>query len=223
MNSTTVISLIGFGPAIFLLYFVLGEYEGYFKDNKAFFMIILGLGVGMVVGTLSLYFPLGDFLWTLGIISLIELIKFLIFLQKPFRLNHDTTFYGMALGIGIAAMMFFVYGYSAGLTELSAKTTFFVLLLSLNYNLLHGSTGAIIGYGVYKGEFWRYFFRAFILSGIHGFLMSIVWRGKISDTGSIALLIIGCIYGVILTLYIYKDIFPKTVPKEMKRAKERLE
>ncbi len=224
MNPTSMMALIGFGPAIILLYFVLGEFEGFFIDNKAFFMITFGLLIGLILGIFSLYLPLGDFLWALTLIFLIELIKFVILLQKPFRLKHDATFYGMALGIGIGAMMIFIYGFYAGLTHLELKTILFLLLLSYNYNLLHGSTGALIGYGCYIGDFWKYFFRAFLISGAHGLLMSVIWGTSFDKSGAetkmFALLIIGGVYATVVLLYIYKEIIPKTIPDELKRAKE---
>ena len=217
-------ALIGFGPALVLLYVLLGSYEGYFKDNKAFFMVTFGLVIGLIIGVFSMYLPLADFLWTLALVFLIELIKYVILLQKPFRLKHDATFYGMALGLGMAAMMVFTYGFYAGLDHVETKTMLFVLLLSYNYNVLHGSTGALIGYGCYTGDFWKYFLRAFLISGGHGFLMSAIWATPYQDSGSesrlFALLIIGAVYVTLLLLYIYKEIIPKTIPKEMRLAKE---
>ncbi len=225
MNPTSIMALIGFGPAIILLYFVLGKFEGYFIDNKAFFMITFGMLIGLVLGIFSLYLPLGDFLWALALIFLIELTKFIILLQKPFRLKHDATFYGMALGIGMGAMMVFIYGFYAGLAHLELKTILFVLLLSYNYNLIHGSTGALIGYGCYRGDFWKYFFRAFLISGGHVLLMSVIWSTPFDESGAetrmFALLIVGGIYATLVLIYIYKEIIPNTIPDDLRRAKER--
>lgn len=222
MNVTNVMALIGFGPAIVLLYFVLGKFEGYFKDHKALFMVAFGMVIGLFIGIFSIYLPIHEFIWALALIFLIELIKFFILLQKPFRLKHDATFYGMALGIGVAATMVFIYGYYAQLTELDARTIFFVFLLSYNYNLIHGSTGAIIGYGSYIGDFWGYLLKAFLISGGHGFLMTMVWSTPFdSETAEIrifSLLIMGAVYATVLLLYVYHDIIPKTIPREMKKA-----
>ncbi len=219
MSALTILGLVGFAPAAFVLYMILGEFEHYFKHNKAFFMVIVGLGIGMVVGFFSLYFPLYVFIWTLGIVALIEIVKFLIMLQKPFRLNHDTTFYGLGLGAGIAAMMVFIYSYSSNLVQVAPRTVLFVFLLSYNYTFIHSSTGALIGYGSYKGDFWKYLGRAFILSGAHGFIMSLVWSASVDMTGKFALLIIGATFATVLIFYIYKEILPETIPEEMKKAR----
>lgn len=218
MNAITILGLIGFAPATVLLYFLLGEFEGYFKDNKAFFMVTLGLGIGLGIGIFSQSFPLQNFFWTLLVVALIEVVKFFILLQKPFRLNHDTTFYGMALGTGIAAMMMFIYIFSAGLNQVALRTAAFVLLLSFNYTVIHFSTGAMLGYGSYKGDFWRYLLRSFLISGGHGFIMTFVWGARFGQVGVFALLIIGAVFATIVLFYVYNEIIPNTIPKEMKRA-----
>lgn len=220
MNVTTIIGLLGFGPGLVLLYFVLGRYEWYFKDNKAFFMVILGLFVGLIVGVVSNTVPMNQFFWTLIIVFSIEIIKFFILLQKPFRLEHDATFYGMALGIGTAAMLVFVYSFGA-LDTISTKTAVFILLISYNYTLINASTGALIGFGSYKGDFWRYLFRSFVMHGIHGFLMTWVWNPNFALTTKFGILALGGIYVTLVLIYIIKDIIPKTIPKELKRARKR--
>lgn len=219
MSPTTILSIISFAPAFILLYWVLGKYTGYFKDNKALLMVILGLGIGLILGFTTFFFPLDVFLWTMAIIFLTELIKLILFLQKPFRLNHDTTFYGMAFGIGIGAMYVFFNSYYAGLTSLKPEVIIFILLLSINYTSINASTGAIIGYGCYKGEFWRYFFRAFIIHGILGFILTFVWGG-LSIVGSFSLMGIGVVYNVLILSYVYNSFLEKTVPDEMKKIKE---
>lgn len=223
MNAITILGLLGFAPAAFLLYFLLGNYEGYFKDNKAFFMVTLGLGIGMAIGIFSMSFPLQNFFWTLMIVALMEIVKLFIMLQKPFRLNHDTTFYGMALGTGIAAMMMFVYVFYAGLSSVALRTAVFVILLSYNYTLIHFSTGAMIGFGCYKGDFWRYLFRSFLISGGHGFIMTFVWGARFGQASIYALLGVGGIFATIILFYVYNEIIPKTIPDEMKRAKKKVD
>lgn len=222
MNTTFIVSAVNFIPAAFLLYFILGRYEGYFKDNKAFFMIIFGLGVGMALGLFSLFLPLGDILWGLSFVGLFELIKLTILIQKPFRLNHDTTFYGMALGIGMGAMYIMVSSFYAGLVEIGGRTILFIFLLSFNYTFINSSTGALIGFGSYKGEFWKYFFRGFVFHGILGILMTIIWSG-LNESAAFSLLIIGCIFNVLVALYIYNVIFDKTIPDEIKRLHQKID
>ncbi|MFW5903861.1 MAG: hypothetical protein ACOCTK_00160 [Candidatus Saliniplasma sp.] len=222
MNTFTIISLVSLAPAAFILYFILGHFEGYFKDNKAFFMIILGMGVGLVMGILSSLIMILNLLLILGVIFLIELTKMLIMLQKPFRLNFDTPFYGFGLGSGIGATFVFVNVYYTGLIELAPRTIIFILLLSINYTSINASTGAIIGYGSSKGNFWRYLFRAFIAHGILGLLMTFVYAGS-SLTGIYSVLVIGVVYNIVLMVFVKNRILKKTIPEEMKKAKKQID
>jgi len=220
MDPASVIGLVSFIPAIVVLYFILGEFEGYFKDNKALFMVIAGLGLGMVISFFSLYFPLDVFLWAIGIIVLIEVLKFFILLQKPFRLNPDTTFYGLALGTGIGAMVTFTYSYVAGFTELDFGTISFVFLLSYNYTLLNASTGAVIGYGSSRGEFWEYLGRGIMLSSLHALLMTFIWSLRFGEMGSVILLVLGSLYVTLLIYHVCTDLFPASIPEEIKEKKD---
>ncbi|MFW5945391.1 MAG: hypothetical protein ACOCTN_00775 [Candidatus Natronoplasma sp.] len=212
--------LIVFTPAIIVLYYFLGEFERYFKANKALFMVLAGLGVGMFVGFFSLYFPLDEMVWAFAIVLLVETIKLFAMIQKPFRLNYDSSFYGLAFGTGIAAMMVFTFAYSAGLPSLDITTILFVFLISCNYTFVGASTGGIIGYGSTLGEFWRYFGRALLLGGLHAFMMTFVWTfGYEQIYGSFAVLLIGFIYGSFLILYLYNEIFPEVIEEKIEEVK----
>jgi len=218
----TILGIVVFIPAFIVLYYFLGEFERFFKANKALFMVLGGLAVGMFVGFFSLYFPLEDMMWAFGIVLLVETIKLFAMIQKPFRLNYDTSFYGLAFGTGIAAMMVFTFAYSAGLVSLDITTLLFVFLISCNYTFVGASTGGIIGYGSTLGEFWRYFGRALLLGGIHAFMMTFVWTfGYEQLIGSFAVLLIGFIYGSFLILYLYNEIFPEIIEEKIEEMKEK--
>ncbi len=229
MDPFTILGLVSFIPAVVILYFVLGEFDVYFKDNKAFFMIIVGLGLGMVLGFFSLFFDLTDFLMAISVIALIEVVKFFILLQKPFRLKHDSTFYGLAIGTGIGAMITFVYSYTAGVAfidediMLDLPTILFVFLMSYNYTLINAGTGTIIGYGSYRGEFWKYLARGFMGSGLHGLVMTLAWSLQFGMIGTYAMLGIGAIYCTVLMFYIYNEVIPASIPDELKKRVEEME
>ncbi len=220
LSPTTILGIVVFIPALFVLYYFLGEFEKYFKANKALFMVIFGAGIGMVIGFFSLAFDLSNLLWALGIIALVEVVKFFILLQKPFRLNRDTPFYGFALGTGISSMMIFVYSFAAGLVSIDLTTLAFIFLISYNYTFIYSATGAVIGYGSQMGEFWLYLGRAFLLSGLHGFMMIFVWSLEFGRIGAFAFLIIGAVYGTYLVFYVHNNIFPEAVPEEVKDVDE---
>jgi len=221
-NPSTVLGIVVFIPALIVLYYFLGGFERYFKANKALFMVLAGLAVGMFVGFFSRYFPLDNIVWAFGIVILIETIKLFAMIQKPFRLNYDSSFYGLAFGTGIAAMMVFTFAYAAGLVSLDFTTILFVFLISCNYTFVGASTGGIIGYGSSLGDFWKYFGRALLLGGIHSSLMTFVWTFGYEELfASFAALVIGSVYGAILILYVYNEIFPEVIEEKIEEVKDK--
>jgi len=183
-------------------------------------MIILGMGIGMMMGILSSTVMILNIILILAVIFLIELTKMLVMLQKPFRLNFDTPFYGFALGCGLGATFVFVNVFYAGLVSLEFETVLLIILLSINYTSINASTGTLIGWGSSKGEFWKYLFKAFIAHGILGLLLFVVYGG-ISLAGIYSLLIIGIVYNILLLMFVQNKILKRTIPEEMKKAKKK--
>lgn len=217
----TVLGILVFVPAIVTLYFFLGEFERYFKANKALFMVLAGIGLGMIIGFFSLYFPLYNIIYALLIIALIEIIKFFIMLQKPFRLKYDAPFYSFAFGSGLAAMMIFTQIYGLGWFSLEAANVLFIFLLSYNYTFVNAGTAGIIGEGSRIGEFWRYLLRGFLLAALHGSMMTLAWTwiGQENFTGGFTLLFIGAVYGTYLVYYVYSNIFPEAIEEKLEEEK----
>ncbi|MEF8835887.1 MAG: hypothetical protein V5A76_06995 [Candidatus Thermoplasmatota archaeon] len=215
INPTTILGIAVFLPAVIVLYYFLGEYERYFKANKALFLILAGLAVGMGTGYFSLSFFLQGIVLALLLIILVEIIKLLVMMQKPFRMNYDTPFYGFGFGAGIGAMMVFTLVYGFRLFSSEPIEMFSIFLISYNYTLVHASTGGLIGYGSSKGDFWIFLLRAVLISGLHVSLMTFFWEGRLSLIGDFAVLVIGAVYGTFLVLYLYNEIFPKVISDKM--------
>jgi len=209
-----------FAPAIIVLYFPLGKYERYFKANKALFMILVGLAVGMGVGFFSMFFFLGNIVLALLLIALLEIIKFLAMMQRPFRMKYDAPFYGFAFGAGISVMMVFTFIYGFQLFALDPVNLVLILLLSYNYTFVQASTGGIIGYGSKKGDFWRYLIRAFLISGLHVSMITFFWEGRFSLVVDFIILVIGAIYGTFLVFYVYSEIFPEVVSDKLQELEK---
>ncbi len=218
----TIVGLLIFVPAIIVLYFPLGEFERYFKANKALFMILVGLGIGMGIGFFSLYFPLDNIITALLIVALIEIVKFLVMMQKPFRLKYDAPFYGFAFGAGIAAMMVFTLIYGIGLFSTEPTNLVFVFLFSYNYTFVNSATGGIIGEGSRIGEFWNYLTRAFLLAALHGSIITFSWTliGRDRIIGAFGLLFLGAIYGSILVFFVYNNIFEGAIEEKIQEIED---
>lgn len=220
LNPATILGIIIFIPPIIALYYLLGEYERYFKANKALFMIFTGLAVGVGAGFFSISFFLQGIVSALLLVILVEVIKFLVMMQTPFRMNYDTPFYGFAFGTGIGAMMIFTLVYGFRLFSLEATEVAMIFLLSYNYTFVQASTGTIIGYGSSLGEFWRYLLRAVLVSGIHVSLMAFFWERRFDLIGDFAVLMIGAVFGTIVILYVYRELFPEIISDKLDELEE---
>jgi len=156
VNTTTLIPILGFGPALAVLYFALWRYDGFFDDRRVFLTMIVGLAMGMLVAFFNawvhpLYYFYG---YILGLPALEELFKLIVLNTKRFHGRFDTVFYGVSLGVGIGSMVTVAFLY-LGLTTLGAAELVIVLALSFGLCFLHASTGVIIGWGVSKYRAWR--------------------------------------------------------------------
>ncbi|TLZ51899.1 MAG: hypothetical protein E6K18_03840, partial [Methanobacteriota archaeon] len=159
-----VSGLIGFGPSIAVLYHALRTYD-YPYTAKAYFdtrRVFLALAVGMIVGTVSGAIVVG---LRGGISSLLSLVLVLLLLalfeegfklvylnRKGYRGRFDTTFVGLSLGIGVSAIVAAGSSYVNGPALFTPSSVVTLLGFSASLGLVHGATGAILGYGCSKGE-----------------------------------------------------------------------
>ncbi len=183
----------GFGPAMGLLFFTLRDYtfphveKPYFDDRKLFAFFALGIVLGMVVfafenwgGTIaSDYTFLG---LVLGFAVMEELMKLVILNFPRFQRKIDTAFYGLSLGLGIAATFTFasVYTFLLDVSNVTALEVGVVCAMGLLFVLLHGSTTTLIGVGVARGDVRGYLPEALLIHVLFGltyesfFLTSII-------------------------------------------------
>ena len=167
-----------------LLYFTLRNYtypkvkEPYFDDRKAFLFFAFGIVLGMAL------FALEEWGGTISsdetVIALVvlfavmeEAMKLVILNFPRFQRKVDTAFYGLSLGLGIAATFTFATVYTSllsvddpGVFEAVAYS-----LLGVTLVLLHGSTTALIGIGVVRGDVKGYFSEAVLIHMGYSVLM----------------------------------------------------
>lgn len=170
MNPLYVGGLIGFGPALFLIWFSLRKYafpyvkEGsLFEDRRVFFL----LAVGMVIGTFLFIFeqllaPLYTFeegidfvmfilIFVLAFPLLEDLAKFMVLNFKGYQGRFDSTFYGISLGAGYAATATLGYVYilmvraSEDSLTIPPDMWLGVILFGISTAFLHCSIGASLG------------------------------------------------------------------------------
>ncbi len=229
--------IVGFGPAIAVLYHALRTYDYPFTDRSFFDTrrVFLGLAVGMVLGTISGAFTVGarfgiasllDLVIVLILVSLFEEAFKLIYLnRKGYRGRFDTTFYGLSLGVGIAAIASAGNAYTNG-PGLFAPAVFLPLLVfSISLALVHGATGAILGYGCSKGDVVAAFAQALVGRVLHAALLLpfFVWFStpQIPVVVPIFSLAAAIAFTFFLYAYAYRTLLPNTLPAEMRRERRR--
>ncbi|MCK5397624.1 MAG: hypothetical protein KAJ33_05185 [Thermoplasmata archaeon] len=159
-------SVIGFAPALFLIWFCLHKYAypyvqgSLFEDRRVFFMLAVGMVAGSLIFVLELmlypmfttdenfYFVMFILIYVLAFPLLEDLAKFIILNFKGYRGRFDSTFYGVALGAGYSATAIIGYividlGTTSGSIDL--LTWLGLLFLSIATCLIHVSVGATIG------------------------------------------------------------------------------
>jgi hypothetical protein len=226
-----VSSIIGFVPAVLLLYILLRRYEEFFKESKIFQAFAAGMIIGMVFTAAHMAFDdqVLEFLdlSILGFVILFPMFeqstKLVILNYPKLQLKHQTVYYGAALGLGIGSMAIIAISFKFFLDFPEALGNPFQIMLfvilSFNYSLLHSATGIIIGYGSAKGYAMRWFYKAFLLHAAYNFtLLPLMWQIPGAIYGS---LLVATMIAVIVFMYVLRDLMPEAVPPEMMRKRRR--
>ncbi len=177
-------AIVGFGPPLFLLYYTMKDYtyprvkEPFFDDSKIFKFFALGIVLGMVIFALEQWGSFSNTRETVIVIVVIfaileESMKLVILNFPRFQRKVDTAFCGLSMGLGIAMTFTFASVYASllgadnpGPTEIIGYS-----LIGLQFVFLHGSTTALIGIGVVRGDVKGYFVEALLVHMGYGLLM----------------------------------------------------
>ncbi len=185
VDAVQVVSAVaGFAPALALLFFTLRDYtfptvkQPFFDDRKVFAFFALGIVLGMVLFAFELYGQTMSSEETLialvlGFAVMEELMKLVVLNFPRFQRKVDTAFYGLSMGLGISATFTFATIYTTALEfgeptllELAAIAMFGVPLV-----FMHGSTTALIGVGVARGEVKAYLAEALLIHLAYSLIM----------------------------------------------------
>lgn len=178
-----VAAAIGIAPALALMYWTLKDYtypaveKPFFDDRKVFGFLAVGMVLGVVLFAVQQFFPIEQVLYALLIAVIYELIKLVAFNLKRFARKLDTPFYALTLGLGIGGAAAFGYAWSA-IASLSAVGTapdardyLVLIVLAIQLSLLNGSTGAVIGIGVTRGQPFGFFANAVLVHLAYNLVM----------------------------------------------------
>ncbi|HXZ23975.1 MAG TPA: hypothetical protein VEH08_04490 [Methanomassiliicoccales archaeon] len=215
--------IIGVGPAMALMYWVLRDYtlpkveKAFFDDRRVFFMLAMGLIIGAILYFFEFALGVAFILYALLFAVAEELMKLMILNFPKFQRRLDTQFYGLSLGLGIGGALGVGYAfyYLATLGSLAPLDYVLLITLAADLCLLHGSTGATLGAGVVKGLPFSYFSQAAL---VHiAFNLSIVAVGALPLELSMVPLAIGTVIVAYYFWYVKTRMIPNLVETEVKR------
>ena len=218
---------IGIGPALLLLWLGLRRYtypqvdKTLFDDRRVFF----ALAVGLVVGTFSSLFSITitgpDFASSLvavvGSAVFEEMFKLIYLNRKGYRQNFSSTFYGFALGLGVASTVVLASGMANPNLTVNPMTFAILVMSSIALAGTQATAGALIGYGCSKGLPWSYLVRAIIVRIV--FIASTIpvslfaepeWVGVFTVLPPLGV-------GLFLFYFAYTITFQETLPPEFRR------
>ena len=227
--------IVGFGPAVAVLYHALRTYDYPFTEHAYFdtSRVFLAFGVGIVLGTIS-----GAFTVALGVFSLVSLVVALLLLalfeeglklvylnRKGYRGRFDSTFCGVSMGIGIAALVSAGNAYVNRQALLAPVPIAFLAALSASLALVHASTGAIIGSGCSKGEVTSPFAQAYVARVLHAAMLVpfIVWSSlpQADVIVPVFSLSAALAFTILVYVHVYRAVLPDTLPSELRRERRR--
>ena len=204
MEITSLLLPLGIIPSLFLLYFIIGGYEGKFEERSVFLSFIFGIVMGTIIYLIEgmvLYSSLSLYIDTILIISLLfsllEQLAKLAVLNSRFFSKEGLPIYGASFGLGIASTFSpLLLGKSF---EISIKN-FLPILLPFSSILIGCATGIFIGIGIKRQSKAKYFSVAFLM-GI------ILWIGIIFSFFYIYSPLFSIIFSLIAFYFAYKN-FP---------------
>lgn len=229
--------LVGFGPAVSVLFHALRTYDYPFTD-KAYFetrRVFTALAVGMVLGTISGGLTVGLRAGILTLLSLVILLLLLALFEEGFKLVYlnrkgyrgrfDTTYVGLTLGVGIAAIVGAGSAYGNGPALVAPTSIVLLAAFAASLGFVHASTGALIGFGCSKGEVLVPFAQAYVARILHAAMLVPFFVAGTVPAEGIAVplfsLLVAVAFAVVLYAYVYRTVLPGTLPPELRRERRR--
>lgn len=229
----SVALILGLAPGLAVMYWSIRRFDIPFTQYRLFDdrRLFGGLAIGMIFGAGAGFFELADLGNVLG--ALLAFAVFIVFEEtfkmvwlnrKPYSGRFDTTFYGVPIGAGTAAML-----VVANILSNVADPTFslflpesFLLfvLFSVSLNLIHVDTGILIGFGASRGEMMLPFLKALFVRLAHaGFLLAFLFQTP--EPWSLIALATSIAFAAIVYHYAYTVLLPGTLPEDLRRELKR--
>lgn len=142
---------IGIIPALALVYLVIRKWTGQFQEKLVFLLFVFGIISGFTVIFIEFYVGLFSLIEFIIIFRLIEIMGKTILLNlRRFQEKQQAVLYGLVLGLGFGSIYPPVSLFLINTVVVTYAEVVSVLIGSLGILFIQGSTGALIGYGVFK-------------------------------------------------------------------------
>ena len=233
----SVALVIGLAPALGIMYWSLRHYDAPFTQYRLFDdrRLFGGLAVGMMFGAVASFVEVNAPSGFYG--TIFALAAFLVFEEsfkmvwlnrKAYRGRFDTTFYGLAVGVGTASMLgvaTILHYLSEGGADLYTPENLGLFPLnSLSLNLIQADTGAVIGFGASRGETIWPFVKAVLVRLAHALVLLAFSLGA-GEPWEFVAVAASIAFALIIYHYVYTILLPGTLPddirREMRREKRR--
>ncbi len=231
--------VVGLGPALALMFLGLRRYDYPYVDKALFSnrRLFGSFAIGMIAGTLSAaatYFLFFSFNGLAGFFILFLLIgifdesfKLIYLNSKPLRGRFDVIFYGVALGLGMAATTAMAWAYQSfhpvpGLPEVGFTPITLTALaaLSVGFNGVGSFTGAVLGLGAAQGYMRIPFTEAISARLVLAFLLAVFMSSPVFEVILGAAVMAAVLAGV-LAWVAYVRVLPEALPQDVRRQRRR--
>ena len=163
---------IGIIPALALVYLIIRKWQGQFQEKMVFLLFVFGIISSFTLIFVEFYIGFTTLLEFIIIFRLIELLGKMIILNLPrFQEKQETVLYGLVLGLGFGSIYPPVSLLLINTVAISQIEVLSVLLGSIGMIFLQGSTGALIGNGVFKRRIITPLIWAFVLHVFYQYLL----------------------------------------------------
>ncbi len=153
---------LGIIPALLLLYITLKGYDEYYKDKNIYLSFVGGLIVGFISAIIE-HFSLAIGILFIILFPMLEQISKTMLLNiRRLQAQRETPIYGLTVGLGFGSIFVPFSIITANLTSPNLLYLVLIIIGSFGIILMHGATGIILGYGIFKQQLTKYFMIAIL-------------------------------------------------------------
>lgn len=224
MELNTLLLPLGIIPAIFLLYILIGGFEGKFQERYIFIIFIAGIFMGAIIYLIEgmVVYPiiseeniyLDTILFFSFIFSFLEQTVKLAFLNIKKFYDEGLPLYGASFGMGFSSSFAtLIFGVNLNVSTGNLA----LIMIPISSILINCSLGILIGTGVKRNSRKKYFFMA-LLAGIIlwiSIIISIFYsltNSRISSTTSL--------FAFAFSLSFFYIVYKEHLPYAMKSRRE---